>query len=242
MMLILLPMCLAAQEKAESSARLLVGGGWADVLDTYLSPYSYKGGTLGLTIERQYEHTMHRTSLHGSFIENPAGNVNEYDFGVAYGLAHHFQLLKRGAFSVKAGPMGHIYAGCLYNERNGNNPAQGRLSFDLSASAGGAWSFHLRRRLLIARYQADMPLLGCMFSPQYGQSYYELSKGDRDHNVCFAWPGNAPSLRQMLSLDIPFRRFGLRLSYLSDVRQSRVNHIKVHDISRSFMLGFVRRM
>lgn len=239
MMLILLPMCLAAQEKPESSARLLVGGGWANVLDTYLSPYSYKGGTIGLTIERQYEHTMHRTSLHASFIENPAGNVNEYDFGVAYGLAHHFQLLKRGAFSVKAGPMGHIYAGCLYNERNGNNPAQAKLSLMVDGSALATYDFQLWHKTFQLEYSLDIPILGLAYSPQFGQSYYEeFVLGNYDHNCVVAHFVNTPSLRQRLLLNFPLLGKRWFIGYDGRVDQTKYNGLRYHSYSHLILIGW----
>mgnify|MGYP000132104598 FL=1 len=56
----------------------------------------------------------------------------------------------------------------------------------------------------------------------------------------FTSPANALSLRQLFSLDFCFARTTLRVGYLSDIRQSHVNGIRVHDISRSLMLGYVR--
>ncbi len=237
--LLLIPMCLKAQETQESTTRLFVGGGWANVLDTYLSPYAYKGGTVKMMIERQYEHTMHRTSLHVSGLENPAGNVNEYDFGVAYGVAHHFQLLQNGAFRVKAGPMGHFYLGCIYNERNGNNPAQAKLALMLDASALATYDFRLFRKDFQLEYSLDIPFIGFAYSPQFGQSYYEeFSLGNYDHNCVFAHPFNTPSLRQRLVIDFKFNRGRcLYLGYDNELYQTKYNELRHHSYSHSIILG-----
>ena len=232
-------MCLTAQDKQESTTRLFVGGGWADVLDTYLSPYSYKGATVRITIERQYEHTMHRTGLHASFLENRAGNVKEYDLGVAYGIAHHFQLLKKGAFNLKAGPMGNLYAGCIYNERNGNNPAQAKLSLMLDASALATYDFRVWRKDFQLEYSLDIPLIGLAYSPQFGQSYYEeFVLGNYDHNCVFAHPFNTPSLRQRLVIDFKLKNHGcLYLGYDGELFQTKYNGLRHHSYSHSIILG-----
>ena len=231
----LLPMCLMAQEKQESTTRLFVGGGWADVLDTYLSPYSYKGSVFNLTIEKQYEHTMHRTSLHMSLLDNPAGNVNEYEFGMAYGIAHHFQLMKKGAFNLKAGPLGHMYVGGIYNERNGNNPGQAKLSLMLDASALATYDFHLLHKDFQLEYSIDIPFFGLAYSPQFGQSYYEeFVLGNYDHNCVIAHPFNTPSLRQRLVVDFKLGRRGcLYWGYNGEMFQTKYNGLRHHSYLHS---------
>ena len=97
-----------------------------------------------------------------------------------------------------------------------------------------------RVKAILGNYQADLPLMGCMFSPQFGQSYYDISQGSRDHNVCFSHPGNALCFRQLLTFDLEFNRASLRFGYMGDIRQSHVNSIRMHDLNHSFMIGYVR--
>ncbi len=226
----------------------MMGVGRTNQLDTYLSPMEYTGPQWSFLSQR---HRMTRMAngrisfqsmVHGAFsyTENPAATANEWGGRIAYDAGWHYRWNITPHLHLMAGGLVGADAGFLYNTRNGNNPAQGRLSVDISASAGGAWTFHIGRLPMQVAYQADLPLLGCMFSPQYGQSYYEISQGNRDDNVCFTNPAVALSLRQLLTLDLQFHRTTLRVGYLSDIRQSHVNHIKVHDVSRSFMLGYVR--
>ena len=95
---------------------------------------------------------------------------------------------------------------------------------------------------LKASYEVGIPLMGFMFSPNYGQSYYEIfNRGNYDHNVVFTHPVNAPSLRQMLAIDATFGRTTLRIGYLGDIRQSKVNNIKAHTYTHAFVLGFTRK-
>ena len=239
---------LSAYPTYEGKNAFSVAFGRTHQHDTYLSPFEYTGPQI--TLMHEAMHMTHwaqgrvsfQSLLQGTFslTENSPATANDLGGRIAYDAGWHYHWQPLPGLRIMAGGQGGTDFGILYNDRNGNNPAQGRLSFDIAASVGGFYTFHLRRWQFIARYQADFPLLGCMFSPQFGQSYYELSRGNRDNNICFTWPTNAPNIRQMLTLDIPFRRYSIRVGYLSDVRQSHVNHIKVHDIGRSFMLGFVR--
>ena len=88
-----------------------------------------------------------------------------------------------------------------------------------------------------------MPLVGIMFSPAYGQSYYELFYGGKyDDNIVFT-NVSTPSLRHQFSVDLPlWRKASLRIGYLGDVRQAKPNHLKQHEYSHSFVLGVTRAL
>ena len=89
------------------------------------------------------------------------------------------------------------------------------------------------------RYQVSFPLMGIAFSPNYGQSYYEaFVEENYDHNVVFAYPGNMPSMRHKLTLDIPIKRYTLRVGYVAQFHQSMFNHLKYHSYAHDFMIGF----
>lgn len=94
---------------------------------------------------------------------------------------------------------------------------------------------------LTARYQANLPLMGVMFSPEYGQSYYEIFElGHGGNNVVFTSLHNQPSLRQFLTLDFPLGNINMRAGYVCDIQQAKANGLKSHTWSHIFMLGFVK--
>ena len=94
---------------------------------------------------------------------------------------------------------------------------------------------------MVLRYQVNLPVMGVMFSPHYGQSYYEIfSLGNSNGVIKFTSLHNQPSLRQMLSVDLPIGYTKMRFSYLADLQQSNVNNIKTHTYSHVFMVGFVK--
>lgn len=237
-----------ADETGMCAVSTLVGVGSSNQLDTYLSPMEYTGTQLTFLTSRERMtrmaggHIAFQSMLQGAFsrTSNPANTGRDWGGHLAYDAGWHYQWHVLPHLMLKAGGLVGADVGLLYNERNGNNPAQGRASMDVSASAGGSYQFRIGKFPMQLRYQADLPVLGVLFSPQFGQSYYELSLGHTDHNVCCSHFGNALNFRQLLTLDLEFKRASLRLGYMNDVRQSHVNHIKTHDISHNFMIGYVR--
>ena len=94
-----------------------------------------------------------------------------------------------------------------------------------------------------ARAQLDVPLCGLMFTPRYGQSYYELfSLGHYDRNIVFSHPFNAPTARLLTTLDFRLRHTWLTIGYEADIRQSDVAGLKRHSWRHSLVIGFVRRV
>lgn len=226
----------------------MIGIGCADILDTYLSPEKYDG------IELRYvSHTTRdrigrkwsRMLVHqGRFatVENRSGDGHELsgDYTFDYGF-HRNWFLCGDKLHLIAGVAASANIGFLYNTRNENNPAQAHLSLNIAPYGAVAYRFRLWNKPMKIRYEASVPVVGLMFSPNYGQSYYEIfNKGDYDHNVVPTTFVNAPSLRQMLTLDFTLRRTTLRIGYMGDFRQAKVNDLKYHTYSNMLLIGFTR--
>lgn len=226
----------------------LFGIGSTHQLDTYLSNLNYTGYQVSIVRETlRMTHLANRkisfqTLWQGSFSHSTNASSTSTDWGghIGYDALWHYNWTPLSGLRLMAGGAVGADAGFLYNSRGGNNPAQGRFNVDISASAMAIYRFRLWGMDCGLRYQINMPVMGVLFSPQFGQSYYEIGQGHLNKNICFSHPGNAFSLWQQLTLDIPLtRHFTLRAGYLCDIRQSNVHNIKMHDRSHSFMLGFV---
>ena len=103
------------------------------------------------------------------------------------------------------------------------------------------WDVKIKRYPIRLRYQLNLPVMGVMFSPNYQQSYYEIFTLGNHHGVVnFTSVHNQPSMRQLLTLDIPVSRTTLRIGYMGDFQQSKVNDIRCHTYSHAFMIGFVK--
>lgn len=233
--------------KVITNAQMISVGG-VQILDTYLSPEEYSGTELRYlshTVRQREGRSWSRLLLHqGSFSvsSNRADNGNyvagAYQF--SYGAHKNWRLLQ-GRMNVRAGGQADVCAGFLYNTRNGNNPAQARMSLAVSPSAAVSYRFSLLGVPLKAAYEVSVPLLGVMFSPNYGQSYYEIfTKGNYDHNVVPTTVVSTPSLRNMLTLDFTLRRTTFRIGWLGDFRQARVNNLKYHEYTNMLVIGIVR--
>lgn len=225
--------------------------GYTRQQDTYLSPLDYSGTQLSYLTESQRPVTLwhmplQRQSLFQldlSTTESPAGNAN-YLGGLLHFDQTWYSELKfpSSTLLLSLGPQLGGTLGTLYNTRNGNNPAQLIAEIHLAISSQAAFPFRLWRRLFTLRDQIDLPLLGTMFSPNYGQSYYELfSLGQTDHNVCITHPFNAPNLRNRLILDFHIGRQTFHAGYLIDIRQSHVNDLRRHNITHALFIGWVRK-
>lgn len=236
----------------ESLHTTLFGIGRVNHLDTYLSPLAYKGPQI------TYLHETHRTLGRNpnilfmtmtqgdfSYTDSPAENAHDIGGNIHYdaGWGRQWTNVLLSNLDLTAGGLAGGNLGFLYNDRNGNNPAQAHAGIAFSAFVRADYRFKIKRQTLALHYQAHLPLLGAAFMPQYGQSYYDIfDRGHYDHNIRATHPGNALSLRQLLTVDIPIRRATISIGYLSDLRQFHTNGLKQHQYGRSFVIGYVRNI
>lgn len=228
---------------APSNNSTLIGIGSSNMYDTYLSPLEYKGTSFKLVNEKMkkmswfdYKFTRQQTfQFEFSTGLNPAKNAREYWFLLNYNWGGHYNLLKTDKFKLSAGALGSLSAGMLYNERNSNNPSSARLYGNINASVIAFYKL----KDATFRYQIDSPFIGVLFSPNYGQSYYEMSLGNTIGTVNFASFHNQRALRNYFTVDFPLYAFTFRVGYLGDFYQTKVNNINTHNYSNSFVLGLV---
>ena len=200
----------------------MYGIGVTNVFDTYLSPQEYTGIDFRVSREsmRMTRWMDGKLSLQSFF---------QADLGYT-----HNKVDNNNTFSALA----NWNYGLHYN-----NPASARAYINLDASGMAIWDLRIKNCPLTLRYQVNLPLMGVMFSPHYGQSYYEIfSLGNSSGVVKFTSLHNQPSLRQMLTADFPIGRAKMRFAYIWDAQQSKVNDIKTHTYSHVFMVGFVKEL
>lgn len=229
----------------------MLGIGAVNTLDTYLSPEEYTGTELryishsvrenGSKLSRELVHQAQILS-----VRNRRENNNE--LGGFYNFQYNWQYalgqwnVGEGELRLKVGGGVDTRLGFLYNMRNSNNPAQAYGQVNIAPNAVAAYRFRLRNLPFQLRYEVQVPLLGLAFSPNYGQSYYEIFTRDNyDHNLVVTSPISAPSLRQLLTLDFTVRHTTFRVGYLGDYQQAKINQLRQHVWSNLLVLGIVRK-
>lgn len=229
----------------------LLGMGKNHVYDSYLSPLDYAGSTLGFT--RIGERTMQRGQgrwsqmtyfdLNASQLHNPVGNATTWDGELQFNYGQHYHLMAQPKWNVALGGLLGAHLGGTYNTRNGNNPGQMRMALDLAVSAVAARQFALWKKRWTWRTQCDIPVIGTFFTPNYGQSYYEIFiLGHANRNIVFSHPFNAPSVRLLSTISIPFGTSSLTLGYKADIRQSTVHHLDRHAWHHTFLIGYTKTL
>lgn len=256
--LLLLPLTIRAQQSdslrwADTTRHVtratLYGVGYTNVFDTYLSPQEYKGVEMRIVRESsRMTHLMQGNVMRQTLFQTYAGythnrvdNNNTFSSLANWNYALHYLFRLSPRLTLTAGAAADLNGGFVYNLRNGNNPAQARAYVSLDATAMALYKTRIGQLPLTLRYQLMLPLAGIQFMPEYGQSYYEIfSLGHASGVVRFTSLHNQPSVRQLLSADLPVGKATLRLAYLADLQQGKLNHIKWHTYSHCLLIGVVK--
>ncbi len=219
--------------------------GSSHIADTYLSPIKYSGLTIGLGYERiqamkfspkkwlqqlQFSVQVQRT-------ENMVRNAIMWYAGLklSWGMLHRWKLPY--GLSVGAGSSIGLDAGCLYLNRNGNNPASAKVAATLNASGYLAWNGAIAKLPITLRYQPTLPIVGAFFAPDYGELYYEIYLGNHSGLAHCAWWGNYFRLDHRITADIHFGSTALRIGYAGDIFSSKVNNIVTQMYTHTAIIG-----
>jgi len=241
----------SAAQRRYSTSFTQIGFGPSHILDTYLSQEHFDG--YGLTVLTTMRHhrpyspwrTVVQQQVNMSVGDDRADSksVIEGSYNIYAGRYYAWDILGDNALLLQAGALANGSLGFIYNTLGGNNPAQARAAINIMPSAIAAYRFNVGRYPLNVRYQADLPLVGLAFSPNYGQSYYEIfSLGNYDHNIVPTTFISAPNFRQQFYIACPItRRVTLSLGYLGDYSQLQVNNLKQHVYTHRIMIGATKR-
>jgi hypothetical protein len=223
----------------------LVGFGTNHIYDSYLSPLKYSGINVGLIYEQMSMiglgngnfASQHHFFIDYSYTENntkTASNQSglfEYNFGIPY----RFNVNEN--FQVFAGPQAGILFGFIYNSRNGNNPASAKVNINAGLSGIAAYKFMIKSQPFRFRYQFNLPVVGSMYSPQFGESYYEIGLGNSEKLFYVSSFHNYFVFKNILSVELPLNWITMRVALVNSFYQTKINDLTTQIRSNTFYVG-----
>lgn len=251
--LCLVPSLMSQEDKEDKpwsvNEATLFGVGGYNIKDTYLSPLKYSGWGMRILNERMKmtklaDYNISRQqfiNVDVAFTRNPAETASSFAGFVDYSLGYHYHFQPQPALKLLTGASIRGLGGFIYNTRNGNNPASAKAEIDLNLSAMAIYKLVLNNYPLVLRYQIEVPVAGVLFSPHYGQSYYEIfNLGNSDGVIQSSSLHNKFAIRNFLTADFPVGNCTIRIGYLNTYSRTDVNGIQSHVVSNSFLIGFVK--
>ena len=212
-----------------------VGG--ATALDAYLGPVSYSGIDARLEYERmqamrfdpqRWVMQMHAGIEYGN-LQNVPGNHTEHMLMVDYrwGMIRRWCDVLVPKLQMAVGGSTQLRGGVLYKPSNSNNVVAAKIQWAVSATAMASYSLQV----------AKLPVAGGFFSPEFGETYYEIYLGNRSGLVHFGWWGTRFDMTNALMADMHLGRTVLRVGYRNSIERSWVNKIDSQIVTHMAVIG-----
>lgn len=197
------------------------------LLDPYLSPITYTGSGINYEHATQQLFSAENTNLSMEskldamtfYTNNPENTAAMIYMGVDYSWGMYYRFKPVTGLQVLAGGNAALDLGYKYLSRNVNNPINIDLWTDFNMKAKLHYLLPIKRFHVRINYELEIPVIGCMFVPQAGASYYEMfGQGNLSDTFHFSSLLNKSGQRSKLSFDFPFRhstwQVGLNISDL----------------------------
>jgi len=223
----------------------MVGFGTSHIYDSYLSPLKYNGINIGLIYEQMRMMglgngnfaSQHQFFIDYSYTENNTKTASDQTglFEYNYGIPYRFNLNEN--FQVFVGPQAGVLLGFIYNSRNGNNPASAKVNVNAGLLGIAAYKLMIKSQPFRFRYQLNLPVIGSMYSPQFGESYYEIGLGNSEKLFYVSSFHNHFTFKNMLSVELPLNWVTIRAAWVNSFYQTKVNDLTTQCRSNTFYLG-----
>jgi len=231
--------------KYNTQSMFMLDVGYASIHDSYLTPITYDGMGLGLAYEasRICRQGLWQWQLgvgtDYNYAENPSGNneLHKLMGDLSFSMQRRWQGALGGKMTLSAGPMAQLRAGIVYNAVNSNNPVTVRAHCNVGITGQALFPTRLGRKPIALRYQVQLPVAGVFFAPEYDESYYEIYLGNHRNLAHLGWWGNRLDMTHYLGARMHLGKTTLSLGYHARLEHWTVNHLKVHDVTHSLVLG-----
>ena len=196
-------------------------------VDPYLSPLTYDGLGISysgearcfLSTENTKISTQNNFNLQAGILLNTPVSSDMLYLGANYGWGMCYHLSPIKGLKVLVGGLWDIDFGFKNMERNVNNPVNLDISTNLNLTASARYPIPLRHKTLQLQLVLQTPVIGYMFVPKSGASYFEMfDLGNLTDAFHFSSLYNKRGLSSALSVFVPFNRsvwrFGLKMNTL----------------------------
>ena len=214
--------------------------------DPYLSPLTYTGNGVQFEHESRRFFTVTGTNismqskfqLEGGILLNPpqTSSMTYLAMDYSWGMHYHFRPMK----GLKLLVGGTWDAGVGYKDvpRNVNNPGNIDLATNLNLSGIALYDIPLSRRTLRLQLAVETPLIGWMYVPLAGASYYEMfSLGNLSGISHFSSVFNKRGINPKLTVDVPFKQSVWRVGFGIQKLQYTANNMVFDKTEMSVIIG-----
>ncbi|MDR1653703.1 MAG: DUF3316 domain-containing protein [Prevotellaceae bacterium] len=221
---------------------------WASVKDPYLSPLKYKGSGVATSLNskrffqkksEKFIATYGVSALYTSLL-NPAltSKMQYFDGNANYGV--HYRLQIKQYFALLAGASADIDLGLRYLSRNSNNPFNMDAAANLNFSVAVQLKIPMFRRVFQVDLEMRTPLVGAMFVPSRGASYYEMGTFDNALRNTFHFSNlsNRNGLLANIALHIPLNRLTVSITGNANALRFKANDAVYSYSTAGLGIGF----
>lgn len=213
--------------------------------NTYLSPMRQTGSRFGLEASwsRATGFSPEKfimdfdARLAMDFCRNRQHTSSMTGIDLTLGWDMLYRLRPLPGLQIGAGAGIEMNAGALYLPRNSNNPVAARLSLGLTLNLRADYSFRIGRLPVTLTDRLSLPSLGVFFSPEYGESYYEIYLGDHNGLVHCGWWGNHFQVSNLLLAQFNVCHIRLGVGYRAECRSSYTDHINTRLVNHNLVIG-----
>lgn len=224
-----------------------IEAGHKNVLATYLSPLHYSGTEIGMSGAwskalpfNPRKALMHfNASVRFSDMLNPAGTARMVGLGGSFKWGMSWRGHIPCDIQVTAGGTVGIDGGAYYLMRNSNNPVQAMANASLSLCGSISRPFKAGKLYILLRDEVSLPSLGAFFSPEYGETYYEIYLGNRKGLAHAGWWGNNFRIDNLLSITFDFGRTAMMAGYRFNADTQWANNLNTKILTHSFVIGVI---
>lgn len=250
-LMVLSPTAAVAQETAMESRPVTstysIELGRKNVLATYLSPLHYTGTDFALSGAwskampfAPESAIMHfDATVNFSSLLNPAETAKMVGLNGSFNWGMSWRTQLPASIQATLGGTVGMEGGAYYLLRNGNNPVEAIANLSLALRGSISRPMTIGRLPILLRDEVSLPSLSVFFSPEYGETYYEIYLGNHRGLAHAGWWGNNFRINNLLSATLDFGRTALTIGYRFGAYTQWACNLNTRVITHAFVIGVV---